>query len=338
MKTRHIIPALFALTAILLFIGLMGCEDVIQSPEKESIFSEDFTPLVVPITGSPSTPISFGGIIPYIIPYYPETRDEGGNRTCAAVGYAFFGDTGYYDSSSARINYDVTDDEYDADFPTGVSVTYYSETKLLDWTSTFGIGAVIVKGGDAANVYVYEPQWLSDQGLGAPPTQGGPYADLSNITFCWNPVPPECEWIGETAWAANGEVPGELRYNISKNSRGQFIGNWATFVEYEGEEKTVTLFAGQTMIAGTVKFEPANIDDVKITITLNEGWRLEEDEEGEIIGEAVKIQGYNDSPQSYENPAPGLFTTYKGTELVGIIVPEYNFYGVHLNVEWEYCP
>jgi hypothetical protein len=326
MKTRHIIPALFAVTAILLFIGLMGCEDVIQSPEKESIFSEDFTPLVVPITGIASTPISVGDITPYIIQSAPEEGDEGGNRTCAAVGYAFFGDPDYYEFSSARINYDVDNDEYDADFPTGVSVTYYSETKLLDWTSTFGIGAVIVKGGPNANVYVYEPQWLSDQGLGAPPT-----ADLSNITFCWNPVPPECEWIGETAWAANGNEPGELRYNISTNSRGQFIGNWATFVEYEGVEKIVTLFAGQTMEAGTVKFEPDN-GNVKITITLNEGWRLED------IDEAVKIQGYNDSPQSYENPAPGLFTTYKGTELVGIIVPEYNFYGVHLNVEWEYCP
>lgn len=135
----------------------------------------------------------------------------------------------------------------------------------------------------------------------------------------------ECEepcydffWKGETAWAANGYTSGTLRY-INQ-------GNWATYTAYSGSEKSVTLFAGQTMNAGTVDFSAVSGGMVTITITLNEGWRLEEGDEG------VHIQGYSSAPSG--NPSPGLFTTYKGNSL-SIMVPQSNFYGVHLDVEWQ---
>lgn len=198
------------------------------------------------------------------------------------------------------------------------------------------INAAYFGVGNNARKFTFVPGVTYAGPLPAPLNPSLNDADISHTHFCYSLIEDEngeCEWIGETAWAANGDEPGELRYNISTNSQGRYTGNWATFVEFE-DGKEVTLFAGQTLEAGTVLFEKVN-GDVKITIMLNEGWRLEKDEYGDVVSEAVKIEGYDVSPQGYENPAPGLFT-YKGEELV-VIVGEYNYYGVHLNVEWEKC-
>jgi hypothetical protein len=102
----------------------------------------------------------------------------GGNKTCAELDY---------ENTSPRSNYNSVTDTFDADFPDGITVTVNDGT-FVDWTSSFGIGAVIVKGGPAANVYEYDPQVLNDTGLASPPVPGGP-AGLSNLTFCWNDVP-----------------------------------------------------------------------------------------------------------------------------------------------------
>ena len=186
----------------------------------------------------------------------------------------------------------------------------------FDWSATNSIGAVIVKGGPAANVFSYIPQVFSDTNLYAPtnPNNNQPYG-ISHVTFCWDPDEEECEWVGETAWAFGP------RY-VER-------GNWATYTPYVANS-TVTLYAGQNMPAGTVHFSAVSGGMVTITITLNEGWRLED------VMDPVKVQGYASTPPA-KNPAPGLFTTYKGSLLV-FNVPAYDFYGVHLNVEWEDCP
>lgn len=113
----------------------------------------------------------------------------------------------------------------------------------------------------------------------------------------------------ETAWAAG------TRYTAK--------GNWATFTAYDGTAKTVTLFAGQTIPVGTVTFSDVSGTGVTLTIALAPEWSLQD------VSESVKIQGYNTAPSG--NPAPGQFTTYKGTGLT-TIVSKYNFYGIHLDV------
>ncbi|MHC4172074.1 MAG: hypothetical protein ACYST5_03915 [Planctomycetota bacterium] len=125
-----------------------------------------------------------------------------------------------------------------------------------------------------------------------------------------------CEWIGETAWA-NGP-----RYVEQ--------GNWATYTPYVADS-TVILYAGQTMEAGTVDFSAPVAGVVTITITLNEGWRFYDDPEN------VKIQDYASAPSG--NPSPGLFDwkDYATESSFSIDVPENNFYGVHVDVEWELC-
>jgi hypothetical protein len=164
------------------------------------------------LPGMPSAPTSAGGITPYII----DGTSPGGNRTCEEVGLAFYGDADYYEFSSARVNFDEV---FDVDFPTGLTVN--TDGTYVSFTSTFFIGAVIVKGGNDANVYVYDPARLHDSGLASPINASGNPAGLSNITFCWNPPDEEPQWCSPGywrqphhlwAWAATGISPDEL-YN-----------------------------------------------------------------------------------------------------------------------------
>ena len=120
-------------------------------------------------------------------------------------------------------------------------------------------------------------------------------------------------FVGETAWAADADEPGEFRYTQR--------GNWATYIDARDLPKEGSIFAGQTILVGSYVL---STDDV-LDITLNEPWVLEPGEE------SVKIQGYDEAPSG--NPAPGRFTTYKGSELTSIQLDGSSFYGIHLNVE-----
>jgi hypothetical protein len=127
-----------------------------------------------------------------------------------------------------------------------------------------------------------------------------------------------CEvWLdgfdGESGWAAGS------RY-VAK-------GNWATYTSYSRIEKTVTLFAGQTMEAGDVTFSAPVNSKVTITITLKPGWFFDN------VSDNVKIQDYATTPPS-RNPSPGQFA-WKGCAYkcsFSIEVPANNYYGVHVDL------
>lgn len=133
--------------------------------------------------------------------------------------------------------------------------------------------------------------------------------------LCCDDTPnnPVC-YRGETAWAEGSPY-------VTK-------GNWATYTEYTGTAKSVTLFAGQTMNAGTVSFSAVSGGMVDITVTLNTGWRFDP-----YDYENIKIEGYQLPPSG--NPSPGLFT-YKfnasGTTAT-VSVPQWAYYGVHVSVQ-----
>jgi hypothetical protein len=134
----------------------------------------------------------------------------------------------------------------------------------------------------------------------------------------------QCVFPGsnETAWAANGVTPGELRYNTGKN------GNWATYVDVREGAKTTKLFAGQTIDVGNVVFSAASGGEVTITVTLTGGNQYQ------AVAENLKVQGYTTAPSG--NPSPGKFankmTCVAATSTCTIPVPAANFYGVHVNV------
>ena len=171
---------------------------------------------------------------------------------------------------------------------------------------------------------MYNPQSTNDSGLASPVNASGNPSGLSNLTFCWNPVQggEEC-FTDETAWAAGTKYVAR--------------GNWATYTSYSGVEKTVTLFAGKTYVAGTVNFSVPVAGEVTITITLNPGFRFALNP---ILGEEdtfdnnVKVQDYATPPPAV-NPAPGLFAWKKValSSPTTIQVPVNNYYGVHVDVE-----
>lgn len=123
-------------------------------------------------------------------------------------------------------------------------------------------------------------------------------------------------WKEETAWG-NG-----ARY-VKK-------GNWAMYTPYYDEDgeinSPVKLLAGQHHEAGEIVFSPITDGKVTITITLKDGWELQD------VEESVKIQGYDKTPPS-KNPAPGQFEN-KGEELT-VTLDFYNYYGIHLDVRRE---
>lgn len=129
------------------------------------------------------------------------------------------------------------------------------------------------------------------------------------IAACEDEPPVEVCYQDETAWAAG------FRYVAQ--------GNWATYTPYVANTP-VNVFAGQNYLVGTVTF--SEVVDGKVTITLAalNGARLQS------VAESVKIQGYETAPSG--NPAPGLFTTYKGNETT-VIVDAYAYYGIHLDVQ-----
>ncbi len=69
-----------------------------------------------------------------------------------------------------------------------VTITNVSQG-IFNWSSTFGIDAVIVKGGPNANLYEYDPpsESFGDNNLSTPinPNNGKPYG-LSHVSFCYD--------------------------------------------------------------------------------------------------------------------------------------------------------
>jgi hypothetical protein len=70
-----------------------------------------------------------------------------------------------------------------------------SDGKVFDWSSApNGIGAVIVKAGQGANVWFFNPQVKSDTGLYA--YEG---RNIGHITFCWN-----LDYVAPGEWCSPG--------------------------------------------------------------------------------------------------------------------------------------
>jgi hypothetical protein len=327
------------LLAIFVMAGMYSCQKDQVLDERTPVTIRDGNDV---FPGIASEPVSDGGVTPYIIEGF-EPGAQGGVRYCEDVRIAWDLDESYFNAGESdkwdwKDGYGweiIKDVEYQLAFPyDGIIVSYDEDTKLLsfsiDQTILPGVcvGAVIVKGGDDANVYFYPDGVKSDSGLGAPISTGNQPAGLSNLSFCLvycDDNGDECYWEGETAWAF-GE-----RYVLK--------GNWAMYTSYGALKGTdgVILKAGQHFDAGIVKIVSETATHVTITITLNEGFRFAIDPDtGDVVEEVIKIQDYAVKPPD-QNPAPGLFD-WKFEYGEVIIVPKNNFYGIHVEVEREVCP
>ncbi len=231
------------------------------------------------------------------------------------------------------------DSDYHYKFDNWGDVTYYGEYTVdggnkitisnnngysFDWSSAWPVSCVIVKGSNAANVYCYPGGAYSDSGLFAPTRYDkngnpvGTYA-ISHVTFCYNE--PDTCYEQETAWA--------------QGTRYVTRGNWAMYVDYSDEEKTVDIIAGQNMVVGTATFSAPAEGKVTITINLTGGAIFYYDPADPYEDNNLKVQDYASTPPA-KNPAPGRFAWKKhietGATTADIEVPQNSFYGVHLDV------
>jgi hypothetical protein len=182
-----------------------------------------------------------------------------------------------------------------------------------------------------AAIYVNGKDETAFAGSGSPCYINPPgrwWCYVAHVICCDDTTPPQpgC-WENETAWAEGHP------YNEDKG------GNWAMYVYYTGETKTVTvdLLAGQTMDAGDVTLEPDPDNGLvmKITVTINSlDWRFAP------VTNNLKVQGYSSPPSG--NPAPGQFahkTTCSSTSKTCTITVQsnsysyYPYYGIHVDVE-----
>ena len=117
------------------------------------------------VAGAPATATDVPDVAPVLV---------AGNPSCTDLGYAY----GMKPPDAAGGTYDLG---------TG-TVTYSTDGTYVTWSSTFGVDAVIVKGGPNANAYVYDPpaESFGDGGLVSPDNASGGPAGLSHVEFCYD--------------------------------------------------------------------------------------------------------------------------------------------------------
>ena len=212
-------------------------------------------------------------------------------------------------------------------------VVYNSDGYSFSWSSTYEVCKIIVKGGTGANIYYYPEGSCADENLVAPPNTNSPDPNdtkaISHATFCWSntlcEAPPAPCYQEETAWSSG------VRY-VKK-------GNWATYTAYAGNPMSVTIYAGQTIPAGTAIFSAPASGMVTITINLSPNFIFYYDQSDLVADYNIKIQDYGAGGPPAKNPAPGQFA-WKSTALFGshsasVVVPMASYYGIHLDVAYE---
>jgi len=237
---------IYLLASLFIIAAVVSCEK-----DDQSVFLKK-----ADVETGPSYPVSDGpdgipmglegdnndGIVPEII----EGGNKGGNRTCEDVGWAFKGDSSWFDLCGVKIDYN--DDGFDGEFPNGLNVivtdgtfvSFRMDNCIMIGDKYYKVGAVIVKGSNAANVYFYPEGTMGDSGLASPVNASGKPAGLSNLSFCFV----ECEpsglvialktYFSDGSWAVSGGLGIEghslhMGYNLYYyNGVNEFVLNRAT--------------------------------------------------------------------------------------------------------------
>jgi hypothetical protein len=126
------------------------------------------------------------------------------------------------------------------------TVTVTTDGVNFDWTSTLGMDAVISKGGDNANLYVYDPpaESVGDTGLHSPinSNNGQPF-DLSHIEFCY-----------------------DYEVKVSKTAVTTFDRSWVWTIDKSADQTSLELSNGQSF--------PVNYDVVVNAGSTDSNWAV----------------------------------------------------------------
>ena len=164
---------IYFLAAIFMVAALGSCE---QDEGEITLKKGDAAASATP------EPSDIMKVTPVIIP----GANKGGNRTCAEVAAAFSLPSDYF-LCGEKVDY--YGGGFAGNFPDGVLVDvthgkyvdFELEGPIMIGDKYYVVGAVIVKGGNAANVYFYPGGTMGDSGLTAPVNASGKAAGLSKI-------------------------------------------------------------------------------------------------------------------------------------------------------------
>jgi hypothetical protein len=107
-----------------------------------------------------------------------------GNPTCATLSPG---------TNELKIDPPTEGQHSDDDGPLIVTIDIREtdDGQVFDFTSNIPVKVAFAKGGNiGGNKYAYSPAETSDTGLHAPENPSGDWANLSHITFCYDPTAP----------------------------------------------------------------------------------------------------------------------------------------------------
>jgi len=239
--------------------------------------------------------------------------------------------TGDYEYSSGRVNFDEDDGTFDnlGNWPEGFSI--YTDGTNVSWKFTPFMKdgvlqclkdlSVIVKGGNAANVYTYSGGETEDCDLVSPVNASGRPAGLSNLTLCYNlepcDTPPSDCWTGESATGLGSRFTSGPNTWFQWNTRAQLING-------------VDLVYGRdlTPIGRVTISDPTVVGGNRtITVTLNEGIRFAE------VSGALKVIASNTQFTRFSGFSGALSNATINGNTATISVPDRAFYFVHGDIE-----
>ena len=148
-----------------------------------------------------------------------------GNPTCADAGYSF----GFKIDDPTDGTFLLTSAygslEGGALPDPGNSITLTNVTgSSLDWSSTLGIDAVLMKGGPYANLYAYSPEAHSDTAVHPPLNKdSGSFYGTSHVTFCY-----------------------DYEVDVTKDAHTSYTRTWDWDITKTVDPATHALFAGDS--------------------------------------------------------------------------------------------
>ncbi len=282
--------------------------------------------------GSIGTPTSLFGVIPQYCENW--TSGDAGQECVVNLGYDFGlklddnAPNGYLSGACDGQGSCELGESYN-----NFMTIFNSDGVYFDWLADpYVLSAVVVKGGNGANVFTYQPGASNDGRLYAPmKVNGDGPRDISHVSFCWNRNEGRC-YQEETAWAVgNAYTP---------------RGNWAMYVDYfacdeqdgivDGKCQVDIMAAGGDGIGLDAGYALLETDGntVKISIFLENNFTFYYDLNDSEQDENLKVQGYDSEPKG--NPAIGRFadklSLAVGSTTAELIVPFSPYYGIHLDV------
>lgn len=253
----------------------------------------------------------------------PTTLDEGENDPSwdAGVVEECIGSIGDYVWHDLNAN-GIQDDGEPGIQGVTVKLLYPNDMSTLDTTTTDANGYYLFNGMGAGNYiiefvlptdYEFTDKDIGDDDSLDSDVYASGYTDEITLDCSEEDLTIDAglfetvECTEETAWGGDSEGEGNA---------------WWYYFDTNGDS-TQDITAGQHHTAGQVTVSDCADDEVTITITLTDGWQLQD------VEESVKIEGYDSIPTS--RPSAGSFT-YKGEELV-VNFDCYEFYAIHLDVQ-----